>query len=51
MENVDVLYQDYEVEYSATEIQTSPMLVIEKVDADKALYRMSTMPLQGQIYR
>ncbi|MBD9167888.1 MAG: hypothetical protein EGQ00_12865 [Parabacteroides johnsonii] len=38
MENVDVLYQDYEVEYSATEIQTSPMLVIEKVDADKALY-------------
>ena len=47
LQNIDVVYDDYEVEYSETEIQTSPMLVFEKVDEDKALYLHVTYTLAG----
>lgn len=38
IENVRLDYEDYRLEFSAQTIQTQPTLVIEKVDADHALY-------------
>lgn len=51
IENVRVVYDDYEVERSAAEVLTSPALVFEKVDEDKALYLHVTHTLQGADYQ
>lgn len=49
--NVRVTYEDYEMEYSTTEVVTSPALVFEKVDEDKALYLHVTHMLQGESFQ
>lgn len=51
IENVWVMYEDYEVERSTAEIVTSPALVFEKVDEDKALYMHVAHTLPGADYQ
>ena len=38
VENVQVVYEDYEVEFSENEIVPTPSLSFEKIDADKTLF-------------
>lgn len=38
IENVEIVYKDYEVKFSDIVVNTSPALLFEKVDVDKALY-------------
>lgn len=38
IENIQLLYEDYEIEFSDATVSTSPTILFEKVDGDKALY-------------
>lgn len=46
IENVKLIYEDYDVSYSDTNVTTTPALLFEKVDGDKALYLRVAQSLQ-----
>ena len=47
IDNVDLDYEDYQLVYSDQTIETIPTIIIEKVDADMALYLRLTNSLPG----
>ncbi len=47
IENVQVVYEDYEVEFSENDIVPTPSLTFEKIDADKTLFLRLTESVKG----
>ena len=47
IENVQVVYEDYEVEFSENDIVPTPSLSFEKIDADKTLFLRLTESVKG----
>lgn len=47
IENVQVVFEDYEVEYSENELMPTPSLSFEKIDADKTLYLRLVESVKG----
>lgn len=47
IENVQVIFEDYEVEYSENELIPTPSLSFEKIDADKTLFLRLVESVKG----